>query len=404
MNVNVSNTAPIQYKRYVRNDFSKIHQMTAYLAMFPPNLPYFFIKHYSKINDIVFDPFSGRGTTAFEACRMGRIGIGNDLNPLAFCLTKSKVNMPKQKNIYKRLQTLKQNYQKISIENISEDITMLYDETLTLPQLFYLKHSLNKANKIDNFILAALTGIMHGKHRKNGTSMYCSIDMPNTFSMSPNYIKNFIKMHSLTKIKQDVFELLEQRIEWLFRERNKPFENLVNYRKGECFCLDAIKCSKKIMKKYGKNSVQLIVTSPPYLKNIHYGKYNWIRLWLLNEEVKNVDKTVSIYHKTQSIKGLKDNLPFESYASYMQNLFNSWYNILKPKSYAFVVIGDIGTQNLAKDTWQFIQENGGCKLNLINILEDLIEDRVDKKVTRIWGQKRGQATKIDRILVLQKEW
>ena len=69
-----------------------------------------------------------------------------------------------------------------------------------------------------------------------------------------------------------------------------------------------------------------------------------------------------------------------------------------------MVIGDIGTQNLAKDTWQFIQENGGCKLNLINILEDLIEDRVDKKVTRIWGQKRGQATKIDRILVLQKEW
>ena len=111
----IDNDIPSSYKQYSRNDFSKIHQMTAYLAMFPPNLPYFFIKNFSKLGDIVFDPFSGRGTTAFEACRMGRVGVGNDLNPLAICLTKSKVNMPKLKNVYKRLADLKQNYKNISI-------------------------------------------------------------------------------------------------------------------------------------------------------------------------------------------------------------------------------------------------------------------------------------------------
>ena len=136
MNVNVSNTAPIQYKRYVRNDFFKNTSNDSISSYVSANLPYFFIKHYSKINDIVLTPFSGRGTTAFEACRMGRIGIGNDLNPLAFCLTKSKVNMPNKRQHIQRLQTLKQNYQKISIENISEDIAMLYDETLTLPHTF----------------------------------------------------------------------------------------------------------------------------------------------------------------------------------------------------------------------------------------------------------------------------
>ena len=399
----IDNDIPSSYKQYSRNDFSKIHQMTAYLAMFPPNLPYFFIKNFSKLGDIVFDPFSGRGTTAFEACRMGRVGVGNDLNPLAICLTKSKVNMPKLKNVYKRLADLKQNYKNISIENVSNDIKMLYDENLTLPQLLYLKNSLNKAKKVDNFILAILTGIMHGKHRKDGTSMYCSIDMPNTFSMSPNYIKNFIKTHNLTKIRQNVFELLEKRIEILFTEYKKPFEDLSNYKEGKCFCVDAFTCSQKIIQKYGKNSVSLIVTSPPYLKNIRYGKYNWIRLWLLNEEVRDVDKDVSIYHRTQNIKGLKDNLEFESYANYMKDLFASWFNILKPKSYAFVVIGDINDRNLAKDTWDFIQKNGGCKLRLMNILEDMIGEHGDKKVTRIWGQKRGKATKIDRILVLYKE-
>ena len=393
-----------EYKQYSHNNFSRFHKITAYLAMFPPNLPYYFIKKYSQEGDLIFDPFSGRGTTPFEACRMGRKGIGNDLNPLAVCLTKSKVDIPKKCNILKRLQALEQNFVEApitdkQINDIPNDIKMLYEESETLPQLVYLKNNLNKNRKIDNFILAVLTGIMHGKHRKDGTSIYCSIDMPNTFSMSPNYIRNFIAKHHL----KNVFELLQQRIEHLFQNQTKEFQSLDSYQKGDCFNKDAIKSTKKIIKKYGENSVQLIITSPPYLKNINYGKYNWIRLWLLNKEVKEVDKNVSIYHNMQKIKGLKDNLAFENYAKYMQELFKSWEKILKPKSYAFVVIGDIDKRNLAKDTWDYIQNNGGCKLRLKHIAEDVIANDKEKKVTRIWGAKKGKATKIDRILVLQKE-
>ena len=393
------------YKQHSYREFSKIHQMSAYLAMFPPNLPYYFIDTFSKAGDLVFDPFSGRGTTAFEACRMGRVGIGNDLNPLAICLTKSKVNIPKRQNIFKRLKELKAQYSDtdISVKDISNDIKMLYDEETTLPQLIFLKQNLSKSNKVDNFILGVLTGLMHGKHRKDGTSIYCSIDMPNTFSMSPNYVRNFIKSHNLTKPKQNVFMLVEQRIADILQNQENGFKDLSNYKEGFCFESDALKSSAKVAKKYGENSVQLIITSPPYLKNIHYGKYNWIRLWLLNEDTKQVDSNVSIYQKTQKIKGIKDNLPFEKYAQYMQNLFNSWHTILKPKSNAFVVIGDIEDMNLAKDTWKYIVANGGCKLNLKQIIDDDIESKGARKVTRIWGQKKGKATKTDRILWLQKE-
>ena len=113
-----------EYKQHSYREFSKIHQMTAYLAMFPPNLPHYFIDKFSNVGDLVFDPFSGRGTTAFEACRMGRIGIGNDLNPLAICLTKSKVNIPTKQDIFKRLKELERQYKlsNISIKDISSDI------------------------------------------------------------------------------------------------------------------------------------------------------------------------------------------------------------------------------------------------------------------------------------------
>lgn len=394
-----------EYKQHSYREFSKIHQMTAYLAMFPPNLPHYFIDKFSNVGDLVFDPFSGRGTTAFEACRMGRIGIGNDLNPLAICLTKSKVNIPTKQDIFKRLKELERQYKlsNISIKDISSDIKMLYDESTTLPQLVFLRQNLNKKCKVDIFILGILTGLMHGKHRKDGTSIYCSIDMPNTFSMSPNYVRNFIKTHNLKKPKQNVFILLKQRTIHLLQEQDDTLKNLSQYKEGFCFEADAIDSSDKILEKYDKNSISLIITSPPYLKNINYGKYNWIRLWLLNEDTKQVDSNVSIYHKMQKIKGIKDNLPFEKYAQYMQNLFNSWYKILKPKSNAFVVIGDVKDINLANKTWEYIKQNGGCKLKLKQIIDDDIESNGVRKVTRIWGQKKGKATKIDRILHLQKE-
>lgn len=395
-----------EYKQHSYRDFSKIHQMTAYLAMFPPNLPHYFIDKFSNVGELVFDPFSGRGTTAFEACRMGRIGIGNDLNPLAICLTKSKVNIPTNKqDIFKRLKELQSQYKpsNISIKDISSDIKMLYDESTTLPQLVFLRQNLNKKCKVDIFILGILTGLMHGKHRKDGTSIYCSIDMPNTFSMSPNYVRNFIKTHNLKKPKQNVFDLLKQRTKHLLQEQDDTLKNLSQYKEGFCFETDAIKSSAKVAKKYRQNSISLIITSPPYLKNIHYGKYNWIRLWLLDEDTKQVDSNVSIYQKTQKIKGIKDNLPFEKYAQYMQNLFNSWHKILKPKSNAFVVIGDVENINLAHKTWEYIKQNGGCKLKLKQIIDDDIESNGVRKVTRIWGQKKGKATKIDRILHLQKE-
>jgi len=409
LNINVQ-----EYKKYSYQKYSKIHQMTAYLAMFPPSLPYYFITKFTDKNDIVYDPFSGRGTTPFEACRLGRIGIGNDLNPLAVCLTKAKINLPLVPNmLFSRITELENYYKFINISGISEDIRMLYDEDTTLPQLLYLKNTLNRKNKIDNFILAILTGLMHGKHRKDGTSIYCSIDMPNTFSMSPNYVKNFIENNNLIKLKQNVFTLIRNRISNIYiselnntKYANDPLKSLHNYKTGKCYQTDAIKSSGKIIANHGKNKVKLIVTSPPYLKVINYGKYNWIRLWLLDEQTEIIDKKLSAYQTTQ-IQKLNDNMGLYDYALYMQKLFNSWYDILTEDGYAFVVIGDVNEWkgryiNLAAETWKIIKINGGCNLKLVDIISDDLRDKGDIKVTKIWGNKKGHATEIDRIMVLRR--
>lgn len=47
-------------------------------APFPPEIPARLIELYSWPGDTVLDPFVGSGTTAFEAARLGRVGLGVD--------------------------------------------------------------------------------------------------------------------------------------------------------------------------------------------------------------------------------------------------------------------------------------------------------------------------------------
>src|SRR5215208_2909081 len=80
-----------EWKNQARLWGPSLHPMCSYLASFPAALAHAFISRYSRRGDVVLDPFSGRGTTPLQACAEGRIGVGNDLNPLAYLLTAAKV-------------------------------------------------------------------------------------------------------------------------------------------------------------------------------------------------------------------------------------------------------------------------------------------------------------------------
>ena len=70
---------------------TRLHPMCSYLASFPAALAHAFIARYSRPGDVVLDPFAGRGTAPVQAAAEGRIGVGNDLNPLAHVLTAAKL-------------------------------------------------------------------------------------------------------------------------------------------------------------------------------------------------------------------------------------------------------------------------------------------------------------------------
>lgn len=71
-----------------------------YHGNFVPQIPRQLILRYTKKDDVVFDPFVGSGTTAYEAESLGRHFVGIDIQPEAVEYVKSKVD---NKNYFSEL-------------------------------------------------------------------------------------------------------------------------------------------------------------------------------------------------------------------------------------------------------------------------------------------------------------
>ena len=369
------------------------HSMCSYLAMFPPTLPRYFIEQCSRPGDLVLDPFSGRGTTPLEACLAERVGIGSDANPLAALLTAAKVKPPTLDQALCRIDDLRKSYSRREVGEVApKEIQLLFDGRRTLPQLLYVRQEIDLARKVDRHILASLCGILHGNHPQDPRdSRTLSISMPNTFSMAPNYIRNYKRANGLRKYPFDVFDLLERRLRHLHRAPGPSIDGLARR-------MDA----RKIDRWIAPGSVSLVVTSPPYLRVVRYGKFNWIRLWLLKQSVQEVDRGLQV-EATDRRLGLTDGLRFPAYCEFLSATLSACYRVMAPGGVMVLVIGDIESNkgenfNLAWNTWKEIR--GGSKFQLVDLLEDPID--ISGKVTRIWGSTRGQATKTDRLLILKK--
>ena len=153
--------------------------------------------------------------------------------------------------------------------------------------------------------------------------------MPNTFSMSPAYVKKYIETNRLVPLDQDVFECLRDKLARLYLDA-------IDGSDGRTLMQDA---SSLLMQGSIKPaSVDLIVTSPPYLQVVNYGTANGIRLWLLGLNEVGRERGVG----RRSLNAALDHQhTYISYRDFLLRTLRGIRRVLKKNGVAVLVIGDV---------------------------------------------------------------
>ncbi|MGZ9160920.1 MAG: DNA methyltransferase [Candidatus Limnocylindrales bacterium] len=392
------------------------HPMCSYLASFPAALAHAFIARYSRPGDVVLDPFSGRGTTPLQACAEGRIGVGNDLNPFAHLLTASKVAPASRAAATTRLTQLRLAWNAGAVEwtalaervfldptgtgvpragsalapsdgdgeRVPAEVALAFHPD-TLAQLLFIRTTLQLDDRTDRFLAAAITGILHGK-----SASYLSELMPNTFSMAPRYVRDFAARTAFASPRRDAFDGLAAKLDRLFRQPTPATEGIALLGDAR----DAAARARQALRERGRpDQARLVVTSPPYLRVVKYGYYNWLRTWFLGFDARAIDATLDDAHHRKP------------YLAFMRDVLAGLRPALTDDAVLVLVIGDVETDRgrritsgigLAARVWEDAAEPEGYRLAGV-ALDDVAAVR---KMTKLWGSEAGRATKTDRILVL----
>jgi DNA methylase len=247
----------------------RFHAICPYFAMFPEH---FVRKHliWSRPGDWIFDPFSGRGTTAFESLLNERQAAGCDTNRVAVCISRAKTSPPARRETLTRLAQLRDGCIPGEDLDPSEFFRLCFHPS-TLRQLLYLRRALAwQENDVDCFLAALTLGCLHGESHRS--LRYFSNRMPRTISTKPDYSVRWWRLHGYQPPERDVFAILENEVEYRFF--TPPPEG-----RGEVLQGDARIASRLFPSLVEK--VKLVITSPPYLDTTNFAEDQWLRLWFL---------------------------------------------------------------------------------------------------------------------------
>ena len=258
----------------------RFHSICPYFAMFPETFVRRNVLAWSKRDDVILDPFSGRGTTVFESLLNGRKGLGCDTNPVAVCLSKAKVDPPKLPEIMERLDVLERACKRFTSRapEVSDEFFTLCFHEATLRQLLFLRKKLDwRESRTDCFIGALALGCLHGESHR--TELCFSNLMPRTISTKPAYSVRWWTVKGCFPPERDVFAILRACAEY-------RYESVVPQLKGKVVEGD-VRRAGTLLRSY-KDKVKLVITSPPYLDITDYHEDQWLRLWFLGGASKPI--------------------------------------------------------------------------------------------------------------------
>ena len=295
-----------------------LHTLHPYPAKFIPQIPRKAIKLWTKRGDLVYDPFSGCGTTVLEASLAGRYCIGTDNNAVANLIARAKTAIYSQEDI-------------IALHRFTNNISNGLGSAPLRPELIPANKNFHYwFDPITVTRLAALKGLILAEKEPLKTlllAIFSSIIVRVSYQDSDTRYAR--KRRNVTP--DEVDSTFYSRLSSIITQLKTVL--VLNRTPVEIIQADARHVD------FIKNlSVSLIVTSPPYLNAYDYHKYHRQRLhWICDDDnIKFArDNEIGSHDKFTRKNATPDDYFYD-----MDVCFNEWKRVLKIGGRCLIVIGD----------------------------------------------------------------
>jgi hypothetical protein len=238
-----------------------IHEIS-YRACFKAQLPAFFIERTTKAGDRVYDPFSGRGTTAVQAALMGRGPAANDVNPLSAMLSGPRFDPPPIEAVRDRLAAMDLS---VAAEEPADADLLAFYHPETLRQIKALRSALRPHDRVDAWIRMVALNRLTG-HSPGFFSVY---------TMPPNQAVSARSQRRINLARGQVPPLRDVRAIILKKTRSLLADGMPPPHPPAVLMTGPAERTPDL----DDGSVDLIVTSPPFLDVVDYEGDNWLRCW-----------------------------------------------------------------------------------------------------------------------------
>ena len=357
-----------------------LHEVS-YRACFKPQLPAYFISRLTSAGDVVYDPFSGRGTTAVEAALHGRRVIANDVNPLSEILTRPRLELPALDAIAARLAGLKLDTAPVR----SPDLSMFFHaqtlrEIAGLRAYLQRRYAAGEEDAVDRWIRMVATNRLTG-HSKGFFSVYTL--PPNQATSAQNQLRINSTRRQAPEYRDTRALILKKSRQLQGRLDDDARQRLHAAAAAALFVTGAAASTSAIT----AASVQLTVTSPPFLDVVQYAQDNWLRCWFNNLDAEAI------------AAGITMSRTIDDWNRAMAKVFAELYRVTRPGGWVAFEVGEVrkGKIRLEEHVAPLGAGAGfACEAILIN------EQRFTK-TANIWGVGNNEAgTNSNRIVVFRK--
>ncbi len=355
-----------------------LHEIS-YRACFKPQLPAFFIDRLTDPGDVVYDPFAGRGTTPLEAALRGRKPVSNDASPLTGHLLLPRLEPPTQEAVKARLESLDLS-RPPEIEGTDDLLAFYHPDTLSeiaaLRGTLAWRASWGSLDEVDRWIRMVALNRLTG-HSPGFFSVYT---LPPNQAVSAASQRAINAKREQTPPPKPIKERILRKSRALLKQVDSETRSTLASVRAEARLLTR---PAEATPSLADGSVDLVVTSPPFLDVVDYATDNWLRCWFAGISPDSVELTVP-----HGLKGWQEA---------MTSVFHELFRVVRPGGHVAFEVGEIRGGKVRLDEAVLpCARAAGFELLLL-----MINDQKFTKTANCWGvTNQVKGTNTNRILVL----